>query len=419
MGKFIPASEYCERVFDGTHDTPKPTTTGKPLVTSKHIVGGRLDLQSAYLISDEDHEKIQKRSKVGQWDLLFSMIGTVGEVYLESSLEVPYAVKNVGVFSCKDELKARWLYYFLRGSYARDHIRRYLNGAVQKFLPLGALRDFPILEYSPDQRGAVETLSTLDAKIDLNNRINAELEALAKTIYDYWFVQFDFPDENGRPYKSSGGAMVWNDTLKREIPAGWEVGPLGKWLNFQRGISYRSSEIGGDGAPLINLNSFRLDGSVKLDGTKKFSGKFRDDQRVCPGDLVIAITDVTRNADITGRAFVVPDLFGENPLISCDVAAVHSAPHLSAHYLERLFNSDYYHNYLRPFASGTLVLHLSLDGIRWFQSFLPPRPLIDRYDQIAAGIRNQINMNLAQNIELTQLRDWLLPLLMNGQVRVA
>ncbi|MGH8280170.1 MAG: restriction endonuclease subunit S, partial [Gammaproteobacteria bacterium] len=232
-------------------------------------------------------------------------------------------------------------------------------------------------------------------------------------------VQFDFPDAQGRPYKSGGGAMVWNDTLKREIPEGWEVGPLGKWLSFQRGISYRAAEIGDEGTPLINLNSFWLDGSVKLDGTKQYSGKFRDDQRVRPGDLVIAITDVTRNADITGRAFVVPDLFGESPLISCDVAGVHGQPHLPAHYLERLFNSEHYHNYLRPFASGTLVLHLNLDGVRWFESFLPPRSLLDKYEAVAVAARSQVNANLVQNRELTQLRDWLLPLLMNGQVRVA
>ena len=85
-----------------------------------------------------------------------------------------------------------------------------------------------------EQQKIAAVLSTLDAKIDLNNRINAELEALAKTIYDYWFVQFDFPDAHGRPYKSSGGAMVWNDTLKREIPAGWETVRLGELGRLQR-----------------------------------------------------------------------------------------------------------------------------------------------------------------------------------------
>ena len=80
----------------------------------------------------------------------------------------------------------------------------------------------------------------LDRKIHLNERINQNLEAMAKQLYDYWFVQFDFPDENGRPYKSSGGEMVWNETLKREIPEGWEVKPLNNRLEIKSGFPFKS-----------------------------------------------------------------------------------------------------------------------------------------------------------------------------------
>ncbi|HOY78225.1 MAG TPA: restriction endonuclease subunit S [Hyphomonadaceae bacterium] len=311
---------------------------------------------------------------------------------------------------------ARFIYYLLKsislerldsGS-ANPTLNRNYAHLIQTTAPVPAV-----------QQKIAAVLSALDAKIDLNNRINAELEALAETIYDYWFVQFDFPDAEGLPYKTNGGKMVWNDALKREIPAGWEVGPLGRWLTFKRGISYRSAEICGEGTPLINLNSFRLDGSVKLEGTKQFSGKFRDDQRVAPGDLVIAITDVTRNAAIIGKAFVVPDLFGESPLISCDVASVFGGGALPAYYLERLFNSSEYHSYIRYFASGTLVLHLNLDGMQWFETFAPPQPLLGQYCDIVESARKMITANHTQNRELTQLRDWLLPLLMNGQVSVA
>ena len=101
MSDFITASSYCESVFDGTHDTPKPVNSGYPLVTSKHIVGRTLDIKPAYNISFEDYNSIQKRSRVSQWDVLFSMIGSVGEVHLEKNDSIPYAIKNIGVFSCK------------------------------------------------------------------------------------------------------------------------------------------------------------------------------------------------------------------------------------------------------------------------------------------------------------------------------
>ena len=202
MNTYIKATEYCESVFDGTHDTPKPTEEGMPLVTSKHIMQGELVLKDAYNISLKDYTEINKRSKISQWDILFSMIGTVGNTYIEKSNNINYAIKNIGVFSCKDEKKAKFLYYYLQSPYAKRFILSYLNGAVQKFLPLGKLREFPILPYTDDKNNIVDLLSSIDEKIEINNKINTELENMAKTLYDYWFVQFDFPDENKRPYKS-------------------------------------------------------------------------------------------------------------------------------------------------------------------------------------------------------------------------
>lgn len=260
-------------------------------------------------------------------------------------------------------------------------------------------------------------LEKIDRKIELNNRINAELEAMAKTLYDYWFVQFDFPDANGKPYKTSGGKMVYNPTLKREIPEKWDVGTLGQYLSFRRGISYTSQDIKNAGIPLINLNSFTLAGKFKYEGTKYFNGKYKAENLLSPGELVIAITDVTRNADIIGKAFVIPNIFQTKPLISCDVASVSSA-RFGNSYLEQLFNSTHYHEYIKHFASGTLVLHLDLNGVNWFKSFIPPAELLARYEAACEQLLKQRDIVIKENLLLEQLRDWLLPMLMNGQVTV-
>jgi type I restriction enzyme S subunit len=237
MSKFIPAQQYCVKVFDGTHDTPKPFEIGYPLVTSKNILGRKLNLKDTYNISKEDYFAVQKRSAVSKWDILFSMIGSIGEIYLEKNDNIPYAIKNVGVFSTNDEYKAKWLYYYLISPYAKAFIKNYLAGAVQKFLALGTLREFPIIPYDDSRKKIVDLLYAIDSKIELNNKINTELEAMAKTLYDYWFVQFDFPDENGKPYKSSGGEMVWSEELKREIPKGWEVESLLDIADFVNGLA--------------------------------------------------------------------------------------------------------------------------------------------------------------------------------------
>ena len=233
----ITANNYCHSVFDGTHATPKPCLNGYKLITSKNITGDGINIGDAYFISEQDYFEINKRSKVYQWDILFSMIGTVGNLYLEENSDIDYAIKNIGVFSCRDEFKAKWLFYYLQSPMAKNHIKRFLNGAVQKFLSLKQLRDFPILPFEKDKISIVEILSSLDKKIALNKQINARLEEMAKTLYDYWFVQFDFPDTNGKPYKSSGGEMVFDETLKREIPKGWEVKSLNQVADIVMGQS--------------------------------------------------------------------------------------------------------------------------------------------------------------------------------------
>ena len=234
MDKFVKALEYCKNIFDGTHETPKPTNSGHLLITSKHLLDNALDYTSAYKISEKDYVSINRRSAVHQWDILFSMIGTVGTIYLEKNQKIEYAIKNVGVFSCRDEYRAKFLFYYLQTPYAKKWLNNYLSGAVQKFLSLGALKGYPVLTYEPKHQNIVDFLSALDKKIELNNQINQTLEQMAKTLYDYWFVQFDFPfdftqgkpDPHGKPYKSSGGKMVYNEELKREIPEGWEVKEL-------------------------------------------------------------------------------------------------------------------------------------------------------------------------------------------------
>lgn len=261
-------------------------------------------------------------------------------------------------------------------------------------------------------------LSNLDKKIELNNRINTELEGMAKLIYDYWFVQFDFPDANGKPYKSSGGEMVYNEELKREIPVGWDVSELGELISFERGISYKSKEISGEGTPMINLNSFDLTGKYKSKGLKYFTGSYSEKKIVSTGDLVIAITDVTRNADIIGKAFTIPDLFDDDILISCDVAKIVQLDLIDKQFLESLFNSNHYHNYIKYFASGTLVLHLNLDGVNWCKIPLPPKELLNRYSKFRQQIDKKLTLVIKENKKLYELRDWLLPMLMNGQVTV-
>ncbi len=241
---------------------------------------------------------------------------------------------------------------------------------------------------------------------------------MAKTLYDYWFVQFDFPHAEGKPYKSSGGKMVYNEELKREIPEGWEVEELKKHISIERGLSYKSNELCDTGIPMINLNSFYLNGTYKPEGIKYFTGKYNSNKITKPEELIIATTDVTRNADIIGKALIVPNIYEKDVVLSCDIVKVICKSSLDKFFLEKLYNSESYHNYIKGFASGTLVLHLNTDGMDWYKLCIPPKNILNKFSEFMKNIQKKKDLTIKENQHLTQLRDFLLPMLMNGQVSV-
>jgi type I restriction enzyme, S subunit len=426
---FIPASQFCSKVVDGTHESPKAVTVGKPLITSKHIKGRNIDFENAYLISLDDFTSINKRSQVYQWDVIISMIGEYcGYCYVERNENVDYAIKNVGVFRAGSQVNAEWLYYYLNSPIGRSHLRSCRGGSSQPYLSLGALRSLPILvPASEDQKKQiVHVLSTLDAKIELNNRTNEELEGMAKLVYDYWFVQFDFPITaaqaaamgkprlEGKPYRASGGKMVYNDALKREIPDGWISGNL-ESLGKIVGGSTPSTEVSGyfcqRGTPWItpkdmsNSTGNRFIDRGSIDVTSE--GIIAASLKTLPAGTVlmssrapIGYLAVARNAVTTNQGLksIVP---GNG---------------FSTDYI--YFTLNHFMGLIKANASGSTFKEISGGTLKAVQIHLPPGDLVTKFTEYASCLSSQQSLLEQQNQELTELRDWLLPMLMNGQVTV-
>ena len=184
--------EFCIKVADGTHDSPKKSDDGKLLVTSKNIIGGILDLSKSYRISEGDFNEVNRRSKVDINDVLLSMIGTVGEACLIEQ-EPDFAIKNVGLLKNDDPLRAKWLYFYLTSPQAQAQIKERLRGTTQQYLPLGEIRKFPIIfpESRALMQSIVEILGALHNKIQLNHQINQTLEQMAQALFKSWFVDFE------------------------------------------------------------------------------------------------------------------------------------------------------------------------------------------------------------------------------------
>ncbi len=419
--KYVPGNEYCAKVTDGTHDSPKQAEYGKPLITSKHIKGDVIDFDTAYLISEHDFNEINKRSKVDQWDVIISMIGAYcGFCFIESNEEIDYAVKNVGLFKAGSEISAKWLYYYLNSPIGRAHLDAVKSGSTQPYIALGALRNLPILVPKKDEvkERIVAILDAIDTKIRVNNRINAELEAMAKTLYDYWFVQFDFPDDSpqgqGKPYKTSGGKMVYNPALKREIPEGWEDGTLEDLGQIVGGCtpSTQSPEnFTIEGTPWITPNDLsnnqgnkfisRGGQDVSAEGIKNASlKKYPAGTVLLSSRAPIGYMAISRNEVTTNQGF---KSFIPNTGFSTEFIYYTVKNSLKA---------------ITQYASGSTFKEVSGSTLKTVKVILPSVAMSDAFTEKVKPIFSQQDSIERENAELIALRDWLLPMLMNGQVTV-
>ena len=172
---------------------------------------------------------------------------------------------DVLAIRAKENTDSCFLFYAL---FRDDFFVHAMKGAKGTKMPRGdksQIMEFKIPKFNlSTQKSIAAVLSILDQKIAINNQINAQLEQMAKTLYDYWFVQFDFPDENGKPYKSSGGEMVYNETLKREIPKGWEVGKIKDYCISTGGFAFKSTEWTSYGNPVIKIKNIKEDQTLDI-----------------------------------------------------------------------------------------------------------------------------------------------------------
>ena len=352
-------------------------------------------------------------------DIILSARGTVGAMAM---LKCPMAFNQscFGLRAKEAVLNQQFLYYFLR--FYMKNIAKKSQGSVFDTINLDTFDmitlDIPSILV---QEKIACILSDIDAKIDNNNAIAAELEDMAKDLYDYWFVQFDFPDENGKPYKSSGGKMVWNEELKREIPEGWEVDRLGKHITSRRGISYNSATLEGDGVPMINLASFGVDSNYKPAGIKTYNGQYDADKILHPFDLIMCNTQQTAidpTKDIIGKAMLVPDIFDGDVVSSHHVTTITPDVDELKYYLYGTCKTTWFHKYIVGFASGTNILGLDSKGFEDYLMPLPPMRLLKKFATAIKNIESEKNLIITKNAELVSLRDFLLPMLMNGQVKV-
>lgn len=251
------------------------------------------------------------------------------------------------------------------------------------------------------QHRIASVLSSLDDKIELNNRINAELEAMAKTLYDYWFVQFDFPDVNGKPYKSSGGKMVYNEELKREIPEGWEVKTLFESSFVQYGFPFSTEYFNENkiGVPVIRIRDI-LENTISNYSTEE---NIDNKYLLEIGDLLIGMDG----------NFHINHWSQRGCYLNQRVVRLR----------KRLLNTIVLKYQIEPYiklrersVSRTTVGHLSDKDLKAIRLIVPSESYLEKFNNYFDSVLGKKLKNQQENQRLASLRDWLLPMLMNGQL---
>ena len=399
--KELRAQDFCFYVTDGTHDSPKKRTKGYYLLTSKHIGKDTLDFESAYKISEDDYLKIIERSKVEQYDILYSMIGTIGNVHIVKENKVDFAVKNMGIFKFNGNyLHSLWMYYWLKSTKATEYIKSRLSGSTQQYITLSSLRDFPISIPEIDiMRLITGILSSLDAKIETNNKLNEKLEEMAQAIFKSWFVDFE-------PFKDK----PFHETELGMIPEGWEVTTIGEQFKTLLGgtPSRNREEYWNGNIAWINsgeINKFRILNAseyITEEGLKNSATKLLPSKTT-----VLAITGAT---------------LGQVSLLEIDTCANQSvigvleSDVIKYQFIYPLINTKI--KYLILHQTGGAQQHINKQNVDGMKFVMPPRCILMKYQKITQDIFNIISTLSFENDRLASLRDTLLPRLMSGELTV-
>jgi type I restriction enzyme, S subunit len=324
---------------------------------------------------------------------------------------------DVLTFDVKKGYDAKFIFYTLFRDDFFDHMMRGSKGTKMPRGDKNQILDFLIPDFDlSTQQKTANFLSVLDAKIELNNRINAELEAMAKTLYDYWFVQFDFPNEANKPYKTSGGAMVWNEDLKREIPEGWNVGELKSICNAnQHQLNSSSNFSYVNYLDTSNITKNQIDNVILIDDLKN-NLPSRAKRIVKKNDIIYST--VRPNQEHYG---IIKEPV-ENMIVSTGFAVIsHKKNAVLNDFIYCFLSNRTTVDFLQTIADTSVSSYPSIN----VDDILNLKIVLPKDDTLLVVISTQLN-NFYQHIhkkqkenqQLSSLRDWLLPMLMNGQVVV-
>ncbi|MFZ2951943.1 MAG: restriction endonuclease subunit S [Streptococcus suis] len=387
----------------GSGSTPRGgnsvySDSGISFIRSQNVLDMDFSTENLAFINDSQAEKLNNVI-VEKNDILLNITGdSIARCTVVPEEILPARVnQHVSIIRCKNTEESKYVMYYLQ--YMKKYLLQISKvGGTRNALTKEAIGKLPI-KISDDCNKISKILDNIDQKIQTNNQINQELEAMAKTLYDYWFVQFDFPDQNGKPYKSSGGKMVYNPELNREIPEGWGVEKLGNIT-----ICHDSKRV-----PLSSHEREHVKGEIPYYGATGIMDYVND--YIFDGDYVLMAED---GSVMTEKGTPILQRISGKNWVNNHAHVIEPVKNHSCKLLMMLLKDVS----VMKIKTGSIQMKINQENMNKIVVPAIPLELLFEINQRLEVIdKQQLNL-IEENKQLTQLRDWLLPMLMNGQVKV-
>ena len=386
---------------------------GIPVVMPQDIDNRKVNYASINYVSNEDAIRLERYKTIIN-DILYARRGDVEKhaFIKEKDNGVLCGTGCLRVRITTSEVEPEFISFFLNREETRKWLVTHAVGTNMPNLNTDILSDvpiaYPLLE---EQRRIVQVLNSLDEKIALNSAVNDNLEQQLMLLYDYWFTQFDFPDNNGNPYQTSGEKMVWNDTLKRNIPENWKV---------QSVNSNCLSSIIKPGVEIFNTKTYLATADVK--GTSISTGTIVDyDGRESRANMQPSINSVwfAKMKNSIKHLCLNKEM---QPIISSSILSTGfcglQCNEISFEYIASYVSNAYFEIHKDMLAHGATQEAVNNDDLAGVHIIIPEDTVLRAYHEATQAIYAQISKNICENQELVKLRDWLLPMLMNGQATI-
>ncbi len=406
--KYYKLKDLCTDIIDCPHSTPDWQSEGIRVVRNFNLKNGNLDFTDGYFVDEETYQNRIKRAVPEEDDIIISREAPMGVVgIVPKKLKCCLGQRLVLLKIDKSKCTPYYLLFMLMSDFVQAQFKRAdATGSIVSNLCIPDLKEIVIPMVDKGQDDIAKLLKAINSKMLTNNKINDNLQRQLKLMYDYWFTQFDFPDENGKPYRASGGVMLWNEQLKRNIPAGWTVDNLYAVADYINGLACQNYRPDDDNHKLPVIKITEMHNGI-TDSTESVRDDIPEKYIIEDGDILFSWSATLETMLwYGGRGGLNQHIFKVVP--KCPKYFAYSQ--LSSYIINFKAIAE---------ARKTTMGHITTDHMEQSRIAIPPTIVQETFNRQVTPLYEQFANNCKENLRLQALRDWLLPMLMNGQATIA